>query len=173
VSVAAGTCLQNRCPETALAYPPIPRSLHSNGSTRYNIFPMLANILASYEIISRTPWDSMDGEGWSCVQNRWSRVSIIFGSTVLLLDLGRIFNFLILYAVGWTPWTGDQPVLRTLPTHRTTQTQNKRIQTSMPRVELESTIPAFEDISRLRPRGHCDRQGKAIPVTSRWGSHIF
>jgi hypothetical protein len=28
--------------------------------------------------------------------------------------------------VGRTPWTGDQPVARPLPTHRTTRTQNKR-----------------------------------------------
>jgi hypothetical protein len=49
-----------------------------------------------------------------------------------LLGLGRFFIFLILYAVGGTPWTGDQPVARLLPTHRTTQTQNKRTHTSMP-----------------------------------------
>jgi hypothetical protein len=55
----------------------------------------------------------------------------ICGSTVLLLDLGRFFSLLILYTVGRTPWTGDQPVARTLPTHRTAQTQNKRTQTSM------------------------------------------
>jgi hypothetical protein len=29
-------CLPSRCPETCLVYPPISRSLHSNGSTRYN-----------------------------------------------------------------------------------------------------------------------------------------
>jgi hypothetical protein len=28
----------------------------------------------------------------------------------------------------------------------------------MPRVEFEPTIPAFEDSSYLRPRGHCDRR---------------
>jgi hypothetical protein len=39
---------------------------------------------------------------------------------------------------------GDQPVAKPLPTHRTTQTHNKRIQRSMPRVGLESTILAFE-----------------------------
>jgi hypothetical protein len=50
------------------------------------------------------------------------------------VDLGRFFSFLILHTVGSTPWTGDQPVARRLPTHRTTQTQNKRTQTSMPRV---------------------------------------
>jgi hypothetical protein len=31
-----------------------------------------------------------------------------------------------------------------LPTHTTTQTQNKRIQTFMPRVAIEPTIPVFE-----------------------------
>jgi hypothetical protein len=39
---------------------------------------------------------------------------------------------------------GDQPVARPLPTHRTTQTQNKRTQTSMPQVGFEPTIPVFE-----------------------------
>jgi hypothetical protein len=33
-----------------------------------------------------------------------------------------LFSFLILYMVGRTPWTGDQPIARLLPTHRTTQT---------------------------------------------------
>jgi hypothetical protein len=37
-----------------------------------------------------------------------------------------LFRFLILYTVGMTPRTGDQPVTRHLPTYRTTQTQNKR-----------------------------------------------
>jgi hypothetical protein len=60
------------------------------------------------------------------------------------LDLGRFFNFLILYIVGRTPWTGDQPVARPLPTHRTTQTQNKGIQTSMPVVGTEHIIPVLE-----------------------------
>jgi hypothetical protein len=55
-----------------------------------------------------------------------------------------IFQFLNLYTVGKTPWTGDQRVARPLPTHRTTQTQNKRTQISMPRVSFELTIPVFE-----------------------------
>jgi hypothetical protein len=42
------------------------------------------------------------------------------------------------------PWTGDQPVARPLPAHRTTQTPNKRTQTSMPRVGFEPTISVFE-----------------------------
>jgi hypothetical protein len=49
-----------------------------------------------------------------------------------LLNLGRIFSFLILYTIDRTPWTSDQPVARPLCTHRTTQTQNKRTQISTP-----------------------------------------
>jgi hypothetical protein len=60
------------------------------------------------------------------------------------LDLGRFFSSLILYTDGRTPWASDQSVARPLPTHRTTQTQNKRIQISMPRVGFEPTIPVFE-----------------------------
>jgi hypothetical protein len=67
----------------------------------------------------------------------------IYCSTVLLLDFGRFFSFLILYTVGRTPWRGDQPVARPLRTHRTTQTQYKRTQTSMPWVGFEHNIPAF------------------------------
>jgi hypothetical protein len=39
---------------------------------------------------------------------------------------------------------GDQPVARQLPTHRTTQTQTKRTQTSVPRVGFEPTTSVFE-----------------------------
>jgi hypothetical protein len=60
------------------------------------------------------------------------------------LGFGRFFSFLILYAVGRTPLTGDQPVARPLPVQTRTQTQNKRIQTSMPQVGLEPTTPVFE-----------------------------
>jgi hypothetical protein len=55
-----------------------------------------------------------------------------------------LFQFLNLYTVGRTPWMGNQPVAGPLPTHRTTQTQNKRTQTSMPRLWFEPTIPMFE-----------------------------
>jgi hypothetical protein len=50
----------------------------------------------------------------------------------------------LFYTDGRSPWTSDQPVARPLPTHKTTQTQKKRTQTSMPRVGFEPTIPAFE-----------------------------
>jgi hypothetical protein len=72
---------------------------------------------------------------------------LFFSLSLLLynpLDLGRFFSFLILYTVGTTPWKGDQPDARQLPTHGTTQAQNKRTQTSMPRVGFEPTIPVFE-----------------------------
>jgi hypothetical protein len=68
-----------------------------------------------------------------------------------------IFGFFNLNTVGRTSWTGDQPFARPLPTQRTTQTQNKRIQTSMSRVGFEPTIPASEDGWFLRPRGLCIR----------------
>jgi hypothetical protein len=61
-----------------------------------------------------------------------------------LSDIGRFFSFLILYTVGRTPWTGQQAVTRPLSTHRTTQTQNKRTQTSMPWLGFEPTISAFQ-----------------------------
>jgi hypothetical protein len=35
-----------------------------------------------------------------------------------LVNHDRFFSFLILYTVGRTPWIGDQPVSRLLPTHR-------------------------------------------------------
>jgi hypothetical protein len=35
--VAPGTCLPSRCPEMALEYPPMSRSLHTKGSIRYII----------------------------------------------------------------------------------------------------------------------------------------
>jgi hypothetical protein len=61
-----------------------------------------------------------------------------------LLGPGRFFSFIIMYTVGRTLWTGDQPVARPLPTHRTTQTQNKRTQTSMSGVGFQPTARMLE-----------------------------
>jgi hypothetical protein len=36
------------------------------------------------------------------------------------LGLGHFFSFLILYTVGRTPWTEDQPLARPLPTQENT-----------------------------------------------------
>jgi hypothetical protein len=74
------------------------------------------------------------------------------------LKLGRFFQFLNLYTVDRTPWTGTEPVARPLRAHRTTQAQNKRTQTSMLRVGFEPTIPVFEQAKTfLRQRDHCHR----------------
>jgi hypothetical protein len=70
------------------------------------------------------------------------------------------FQFLNLYTVGRTPWTGDQPVARPLPTHRT-QTENKGRQIYIHALSgigtHDPSVRAGEDGSCLRPRGHCDR----------------
>jgi hypothetical protein len=70
-----------------------------------------------------------------------------------------LFQFLNPYTVGRPPWTGDQPVSRPLPTHRTTQTENKRTQTSMTRVGFEPTIPVFQ---RAKTVHALDRAATAI-----------
>jgi hypothetical protein len=68
------------------------------------------------------------------------------------VDLARFFSFLIyIYTVSRTPWTVDQPAARPLPTYRTKQTQNKRRQTSMPRMGFKHTIPVFEWAKTTRP----------------------
>jgi hypothetical protein len=51
-------------------------------------------------------------------------VSVDLWFYVPLLCLGRFFTFLIFYTVGWTPWTGDQPVSRPLAEHRAAQRLN-------------------------------------------------
>jgi hypothetical protein len=62
-----------------------------------------------------------------------------------MLGLGLSFSLLILFTLDRTPWTGDQPVARPLPTHRTTQqAQNKRTRTYMPPVGFETTISVLE-----------------------------
>jgi hypothetical protein len=57
-----------------------------------------------------------------------------------------LFGFLILYTVGMTFWTGDEPTARPLPIHTTTQTQNKRRQTYMPWLGFEPTDAVFEQL---------------------------
>jgi hypothetical protein len=72
--------------------------------------------------------------------------SLYYLSMALQYSVGPwpLFQFLNLYTVGGTPWTGDQPVAGPLPTHRTAKTQNKCKQTSTPRARFEPTIPVFE-----------------------------
>jgi hypothetical protein len=82
-----------------------------------------------------------------------------------------LFQFLNLYTVGRTLLTWDEPVARPLATHRTTQTQNTRTQTSMPRVGLEPTIPVFE---RAKTVHASDRTATAIGFKHRysWLKHF-
>jgi hypothetical protein len=71
----------------------------------------------------------------------------------------QLFQFLDFYTVDRTPWTGDQPFARPLPTHGT-QAQNKGTQYRHPCFVWDSYDPsvrASEDSSCLRPRGYCDR----------------
>jgi hypothetical protein len=81
----------------------------------------------------------------------------VYGPTVILLDLGYFFSFLILYIVGRTSWAGDQPVERPLPKHRTTQIQNKRTRALCGMRTHVLNVRASEGSSCLRPRGHSDR----------------
>jgi hypothetical protein len=60
-----------------------------------------------------------------------------------------LFKFHNLYTVRRIPLTGDQPVARPLSTHRTTQTQNKRIQTFMSRIRFEPTTLVFERVKTV------------------------
>jgi hypothetical protein len=84
-----------------------------------------------------------------------------------LLGLSRFFffSFLIFYKVGRIPWSGDQPVPRPLPVHRTAQTQNKRteIHASSEIGTHDPGVETGEDVLPLRPRRHCDR-----PSMDRW-----
>jgi hypothetical protein len=76
-----------------------------------------------------------------------------------------LFQFLNLYTVSRNPWTGDQPVARPLPTHRSTQTQNKRTQTSMPRMGYEPTTPVLE---RTKTVDALDRPATVIGLTEEY-----
>jgi hypothetical protein len=73
-----------------------------------------------------------------------------------------LLYLIILFTDGRTPWTGDRPVARPLPKHKTTKTQNKRIHT--PNIHTlsgirthEPSVRASEGSTCLRPRGYCDR----------------
>jgi hypothetical protein len=68
----------------------------------------------------------------------------VYGATALCWTLATFSVSWSFYTVGRTPWTGNQPVARLLPTHRTTHTQNKCTQTSMPQVGFKPTIPVLE-----------------------------
>jgi hypothetical protein len=74
----------------------------------------------------------------------------------------------LFYRDGRTPSTSDQPVARPLPTHRTTQTQNKH---THPYFEWDSN-PRSQCSSRdslcLTPRGHNDRHNEVLTHSWSW-----
>jgi hypothetical protein len=75
------------------------------------------------------------------------------------IGLWPLFQFRnLFYVEGRTPWTNDQPVARPLPTQRTIQTQNKRTDIhALSGVRThDPSVPANEDSSCHRPRGHYD-----------------
>jgi hypothetical protein len=80
------------------------------------------------------------------------------------------FQFLNLYTVGRTPWTGDQSVARPLSTHTTAQTQNKRKQISIPQVGFEPTSPVLERAKTVHALG---RATTVIGWSGNIGSRIL
>jgi hypothetical protein len=119
----------------------IHRNLHSQLSKfheRYKVHPIIVKI----EVMNM----------WSTMRNIEIHPSIHPPTHLWLyspfLDLGH-FQFLNLYTVSRTPWTGDQPVARPLPTHR------------HPFLEWDSNpqscVWAGEDSACLRLQSHCDR----------------
>jgi hypothetical protein len=101
-----------------------------------NRFAFRINLLCIFlrNINGKTVFWSVDS--FICLPDMWT-VLLYYGSTALCWAL-TAFSVLNPYTVGRTPLMGDQPVARPLPT------QNKRTQTSMPRVGFELTTPVFE-----------------------------
>jgi hypothetical protein len=67
-------------------------------------------------------------------------------------------QFLNPKAVGRTPWAGDQPVTRPLPTQDNTNRINANIHTSSGIRAHDPSVQGSEDSSCPRPREHCDHQ---------------
>jgi hypothetical protein len=95
-------------------------------------FAMLTTSLALMFVYSR--WKCTFGKLMNCtdtaLRTTINNVTKLINSNVFIhsfihssVALQPLFQFLELYAVGSTPWTGDQPVARPLPTRRTTQTE--------------------------------------------------
>jgi hypothetical protein len=85
-----------------------------------------------------------------------------FISMALLVHSGprHLIQFRNHFSHSTTPWSSVQPVARTLPEHRTTQTHNNHI----PNIHTLSGIQTHEPSVRSskenschRPRGHSDR----------------
>jgi hypothetical protein len=94
-----------------------------------------------------------------------------------LLGPGLFFSFVIFfYTDSRTPWTRDQPIARPLPTHRTTQTQNKRTHrhpclewVSVPQSQRSSGQRQFTAIGFLRTSVSIIAPATAAWVRIGWG----
>jgi hypothetical protein len=99
--------------------------------------------------------------GWGCTGLKilTSNYYYYYSSAALCWALAVFVSFFILFTIGRTPWTGDQPVAKPPPTHRTTQTRNKRtdIHTFSGIRTHDPCVRPSEESSCLRPCGHCER----------------
>jgi hypothetical protein len=73
-------------------------------------------------------------------------------------------QFLNPNTVGRNPWTGDQPIVRPLPTQHNTTGMNADIYASSGIRNRNPSVRAGEDSSHLRSCGHCDRPWIHISV---------
>jgi hypothetical protein len=89
--------------------------------------------------------------------------SFINGSTAICSALTSSSVLLFLYTAGRTPWTGDQPVAKPLPTQRITQTQNKRTHRH-PCLEWNSNPRSQRSSERRQFMPYKDRAATVIGV---------
>jgi hypothetical protein len=74
----------------------------------------------------------------------------------------------ILQTVDRTPWTGDQPIARSL---QEMQTEKERIYTAIPGMGFELTIPVFEWAKTLRKSERTATIiGSCLPLLSHFSS---
>jgi hypothetical protein len=91
----------------------------------------------------------------------WIRIrpSDLFRFRIWLLKLMNLF-----WTFGRTPWTGDQPYARPLPTQDNT-TKKKRGHASSGNRTHDPSVRAVEDSACLRQRGHWGRHNAFILST--------
>jgi hypothetical protein len=85
-----------------------------------------------------------------------------------------LLYLIILFTDGRFPWTGDRPVVRPLPKHRTTKTQNKRIHTFEPMIpasELAKTIHALDRAATVTVVNNNSVQFSSLLFMCRANSH--
>jgi hypothetical protein len=85
---------------------------------RFNCAPFFASC-RRHRVLTDTCLDACRCAAYLTVletEPSFNRCIFMHGITDLV-DLGRFFSFLILYTVGRTPWTRDQPVAGPLATH--------------------------------------------------------